>query len=507
MAHTFALWSLIWQSSPYLLTTGLILIVLHTAYTFIYNIFFHPLRSFPGPKLAAATSLYYATWSMRGKRHTLDEQLHAKYGQVVRIKPNQLSFIGENCWKDIYMHRQGHPQMAKFNRGGANKKGAYSIINAPDDVHARQRKGLSHAFSEKALREQEPLIKLYIDLLVSNMREDAREGRPSNMALYFNWTTFDIVGDLSFAQSFDALRTRTTHPWIKAFFSGLNLFVILSELGNITVLRPIVMLFVLAFRSGTRQKVVREFCDKAVKKRSESGDLDRPDFLGKVLYQNSEKDEKAMMSDEEIRLTFNILMIAGSETTATLLAGCTYLLQRNPKVLEKLNAEVRSAFESEDDITMVKVNTLPYLLAVIEEALRLYPPVPVALSRVTPPEGTTICGYHVPGKVVVGIPQWAAGVSPEHFVDSHEFIPERFLPNKDEKFNDDRKAVLQPFSAGPRNCLGRNLAYAEMKLILARIIFNFDLQLVDKELKWMEQQKVYVLWQKPELMVKVNERA
>jgi hypothetical protein len=62
------------------------------------------------------------------------------------------------------------------------------------------------------LREQEPLIKSYIDVLISNMREDAREGRASDVVLYFNWTAFDIVGDLSFAQSFDALKTRTTHP-------------------------------------------------------------------------------------------------------------------------------------------------------------------------------------------------------------------------------------------------------------------------------------------------------
>jgi len=96
--------------------------------------------------------MYHAVWVILGKKHILDEKLHAKYGEVVRIKPNQLSFIGEEAWRGIYMHRQGQPQMAKWGRGGANDKGAYSIINAPDDIHARQRKSLSHAFSEKAAR-------------------------------------------------------------------------------------------------------------------------------------------------------------------------------------------------------------------------------------------------------------------------------------------------------------------------------------------------------------------
>jgi hypothetical protein len=88
---------------------------------------------------------------MLGKKHILDEKLHAKYGEVVRIKPNQLSFTGEEAWRDIYMHRQGQPQMAKWGRGSSNDKGVYSIINAPDDIHARQRKSLSHAFSERAV--------------------------------------------------------------------------------------------------------------------------------------------------------------------------------------------------------------------------------------------------------------------------------------------------------------------------------------------------------------------
>jgi cytochrome P450 len=203
------------------------------------------------------------------------------------------------------------------------------------------------------LREQEPLIKSYIDMLMSNMREDAREGRPSDVVLYFNWTAFDIVGDLSFAQSFDALKTRTTHPWIKALFSRLEMRIILSELIHLS---PFRLLIFLAIRiRAKRGRKVDDFCRAAVKKRRQAGDLDRPDFLGKVMQQNAERDDKATMSDEEINLTFNLIMIAGSETTATLLAGSTFLLLKNPDVLEKLKAEVRTSFNTEDDINMVTV--------------------------------------------------------------------------------------------------------------------------------------------------------
>jgi cytochrome P450 len=235
--------------------------------------------------------------------------------------------------------------------------------------------------------------------MMSNMRDDAKEGRPSDMVLYLNWITFDIIGDLSFAQSFDALQTRTTHPWIAGFFSSLKISVILSELASIPVLRPLLLALVIPMKFSGRNKLLRSYCGEKIAKRIEMGELDRPDFLGKVLAQNEKHDENSYLSNEEINATFNILMIAGSETTATVLAGCIFLLQTNPEVLSKLKAEVRGAFEDEDKITVPSVNKLPYLLAVLEEALRLYPPVPVSLPRVTPPAGATVCGYFVPGGV------------------------------------------------------------------------------------------------------------
>ena len=87
---------------------------------------------------------------MRGRRLKFSKKLHAQYGEVVRTRPNELSFIGDNAWKDIYMHRQGHKQMQKAGIP-VNQNKTHSIIIAPDDVHARQRRLLSHAFSERAV--------------------------------------------------------------------------------------------------------------------------------------------------------------------------------------------------------------------------------------------------------------------------------------------------------------------------------------------------------------------
>jgi cytochrome P450 len=94
-----------------------------------------------------------------------------------------------------------------------------------------------------------------------------------------------------------------------------------------------------------------------------------------------------------------VLTIAGSETTATALTGATYFLAKDSSVMAKLASEIRSKFEQETDIDLLGVSKLPYLKAVTEEALRMYPPGPNAQPRITPPEGSLILGEHVPGNV------------------------------------------------------------------------------------------------------------
>lgn len=94
-----------------------------------------------------------------------------------------------------------------------------------------------------------------------------------------------------------------------------------------------------------------------------------------------------------------ILIIGGSETTATLLSGVTHLLLRNPPTLEKLTQEVRLTFKREEEINFSSVSNLTYMLACLDEALRMYPPVPGGLPRVVPTGGATICDYFVPENV------------------------------------------------------------------------------------------------------------
>ena len=113
-----------------------------------------------------------------------------------------------------------------------------------------------------------------------------------------------------------------------------------------------------------------------------------------------EKREELGISDWGLAAHAQALIIAGSETSATVLSGLTYWLCRTPDVYEKLKREVRSRFKSSEEITSTSA-TFPYLTAVIHETLRIYPPVPIGMPRITPKGGGMVAGVWVPGGVCV----------------------------------------------------------------------------------------------------------
>jgi cytochrome P450 len=158
------------------------------------------------------------------------------------------------------------------------------------------------------------------------------------------------------------------------------------------------------------------------------------------------------MTKEEIIPTFAILLVAGSETTGTMLSATTFLLCKHPEIYSKLTNEIRTSFASEDEITMVSVNKLKYQLAVLEEALRIFPPAPSGGPRTVPPEGGNISGRWVPGGTQVKVPWYSLHRVTANWRDADSFVPERWLG--DEKYKADNRGAFAPFSVGPRNCIG-----------------------------------------------------
>lgn len=208
---------------------------------------------------------------------------------------------------------------------------------------------------------------------------------------------------------------------------------------------------------------------------------------------------------------FTTHSVAGSETTATFLVGATYLLLSNPTTYTKLVSEIRSVFPSYSSInyetTSHNLHNLPYLVGVIEEGLRMFPPAPGAFPREAPAEGAYLDDVYIPPGVEVYGCSRSLTRSPEYWHKPDSFIPERWLdPTPPEHKNDVREAS-NPFSLGPRGCIGKNLAYMEMRLILCKVLYKYDLELDPGSEGWMEKQKMYALWEKKPMFVKFKERS
>ena len=147
----------------------------------------------------------------------------------------------------------------------------------------------------------------------------------------------------------------------------------------------------------------------------------------------------------------------GSETTATLLSRALYHLATHPHPLRVLLSELHTAFPPGSFVTFSAVQNLPYLNAVLEESLRIYPPSAFPQARVVPLEGAVVCGEVLPPGTSVGVATLAAATSARNFRRAGEFKPERWLDAGEEGKEwdgDDRKA-MQPFLVGPRSCIGR----------------------------------------------------
>ncbi|KAH3951533.1 hypothetical protein HBI56_084010 [Parastagonospora nodorum] len=167
-----------------------ILPVLYYTTVIVYRLFFHPLAKVPGPKLLAISSL------PRGIRHNLYglwfkdvAVLHEKYGRVVRVGPDEIAVDGDPGWEDVFAFRkQGKNDFARdpaFFNSATDGTVESSLFLTDRAGHSRQRRILSHAFSQNAMYEQEPLIKHYVDLFISRISDFAASGTATDIVKWF----------------------------------------------------------------------------------------------------------------------------------------------------------------------------------------------------------------------------------------------------------------------------------------------------------------------------------
>ncbi|KAI1464312.1 cytochrome P450 [Daldinia caldariorum] len=494
-----------------------------------YNCSLHPLANFPGPRLWAASRLPYALRLWQGRLHEHIKRLHDQYGPVVRIAPDELSFTDNAAWQDIYcggVANKGFPKHGAYR----NAQTFESLFDASDDNHTRLRRLLKNDFfSLRAARRQERIVQEYAGRLIAQLRNhhcsdssdssDDTKKHPADLREWYNFATFDIIGRVTLSEDFGCLDGRAYHPWILMVVTHFKLSALLMCLRFYPPLPSLLSRLAPARLLCLRDQfisLIREKVGRRVQRTLPPG----------------EEDFVTASHLSELEANSILLLLAGSETIATSLLSATHLLCENPTIMRRLAAEIRSTV-SESDITYENTTSnMPYLNAVLRETHRLCPPLANGPARVVDGNGAVIAGHFVPPGTSVGVTQYAANRSSTNFTDPDEFLPERWLSPelaakyttgfgqktcKYAKCGTDVREVVRPFSAGGRDCLGQNLAWVEFRVLLARMIWNFDFEVYcgdgDRSdngtasrpsafRKWTDQ-KAMMLWHKESYPVRL----
>ncbi|CCC11186.1 unnamed protein product [Sordaria macrospora k-hell] len=450
----------------------------------LYNLYLHPLRHYPGPRLHAAFHFSYALTYLSGRSNAVMHNLHERYGPILRVAPNILSYTDSDAYRDIRGHRkQGTGQ------------------NPTDQT----------GFSAKSMQEQEPVIRQHVDLFISKLKDIATSQHEDNLGTldivsWFNFVIFDLIGALSFGESLGCLEHSRLHPWVQAVFDATNMYgkrMMVKWYSPSSILTAWIGWIIGLSAPHSKQQ---DFAARKVEKRLAMEDpASRMDFVDAMYRAEFEgEDGLKKVLREEIVFNMRLIMLAGSESTATALTGTVFLLATHGDVQRRLAGDVRGLFEREGEIDIWSAQRVKYLGAVLSEAMRVLPPASLSMPRFCQEGGDVICGRWVPAGVTLEIWPMAVTHSSRNFAKPDEFIPERWMDDgeRDPIFENDKAEALKPFSYGPRDCIGKSLANVEMRLILARMLWNFDISLADEKGKtWAKDMLGWNLWLKYPLNV------
>ncbi|KAI0528278.1 cytochrome P450 [Xylaria bambusicola] len=428
----------------------------------IYRLAFHPLRRFPGPVGCKISSAWFATYLRRQDAFRQLAALHNKHGNFLRVGSNDLSIVHPKAVQIIY------------GQGTKCRKADWYDLTYPrvslqstrnDALHSRWRRVWSTAFGDRHLRDYEERMIQYRARLIKVLEESA--GQSLDMTRWFANYSFDVMGELAFGRSFDMLETSVEHETIKLLTAGS------AALGSKL---PMWFFRIMIGIPGAASSwwSFLEYCIAQLDNRIQrKGEGDKKDILSSLLQPFNGNDPKGF-DRGLLEGDTQLIIVAGSDTSSTTLATIFRYLAQYPHHIGLLRSELDPLHRNElGDYNFIELSNLKHLNGVINEALRLFPPVPTILPRLTPPEGLDIDGTFIPGNTTVFCPQFVISRGSESYVSPNDFIPERWY-SQPELIRD--SSGYAPFSTGNYGCVGRSLALLNIRLVVARIVADFDIR-------------------------------
>ncbi|TGJ79166.1 hypothetical protein E0Z10_g9599 [Xylaria hypoxylon] len=435
----------------------------------IYRKYFHRLRHFPGPPLAAITKLWHVWKVLDGKNHLLLDELFKNYGSVIRTGPEELTIINAAI-----------PHIIDGQKGQFTKATFYDIflpnltITAARNVddHDARRRIWERGFSPKSLTVYEERIIHYAELLSTQIENLVYEGDSINnckgaiinITDWISWFSFDVMGEFAFSRSFRMLQDRKWHSKIRLLVDGL---------GAVGAVSPVPWLAQLGMSIRPRMFLAkdwlsllqwcRECMDERLQMKGERSDVSHW-LVDAYIKNGSQQADRAWLDGDAATV-----IVAGSGTVSVVLTFAFYHLARDPPQRDRLFKEIKDI----DIYDRSQLQNCTNLNAFINETLRLYPPVPTGGNRTTPPTGVTINNEYIPGGVTIVAPKYSIHRLESSYASADHFIPERWTTRQD-MVKDNRG--FAPFSLGKFGCIGKSLAMIEMRFVIALLLKKFKIE-------------------------------
>ncbi|KAI0265040.1 cytochrome P450 [Gloeopeniophorella convolvens] len=446
----------------------------------LYNVHLHPLARFPGPPAAAYTKLWLAYMEV-WKGVDLAElrfQLHEKYGDIVRISPNELHFSNPSVYREIYNLRN------KWDKDDGLYRAADldSFFGSSQYPEVKMRRAVSNPFFSKyAIFKMQHLVHERDQNLAGKSVCYVKDGKSSDLYLGFKCFSADAISLCYFGACFEQTSMpEFNSPLLILLEESLPSYSIRKYLNAVVWLvrnfsdHPLMVIFPPSIRSMCSFYKIVDYQTKKIVRDQQQLKKTPPATLSPKLLTPEVRRRRRSITAKEVLRESQVLLCAGSShVVGSALMTATYHLLQNPEMHQRLFGELLTAWPDLDHSPRYEaLERLPFLTAIVKETLRLAPTMPVGLARVIPREGATVSGIRIPGGTVVSQSALFVHLSEDIFVLADDFMPERWLGPDAASLN----RFLVAFSTGPRSCQGINLAYCELYLGLAHLFRRFDLR-------------------------------
>ncbi|KAJ5417304.1 uncharacterized protein N7487_000854 [Penicillium crustosum] len=453
------------------------------------------LRQFRGPSWTGISNWPHSIAILGGNCHEWYAEVNNKHGPIARVAPRVLITSSPEVWMHVN-NKPGYKRSDWYYRATRIEYRRDNIFSQTDNAkHEKRRKQMAPGYSGRENTQLEgsvdERVQDFLNLIRSKYISSDRQVIPMDLAKKVQFLSLDVISSIGLGKAFGMLRSdRDVDNYLQSSEEGLAIGNTFLGMGFAWITQmPFIGRFIApSAKDNNGFGKMMAVCFRLVDERAANSAEEKSDMLASFMRHGLAGDELRTEALEQI--------LAGSETTASAIRGTLLYIMTNPRVYFKLQQEVDDAVHrglapsmSEGLVTAAQAKGLPYLQAVIREALRLWPPVANIFSRDVPAGGDTVVvdgeSVFLPGGACVGYSAYAMHQSEKIYGnDAHVFRPERWLESDSVKLAAMVRTNDLTFGHGKFQCLGKVVGQMEIGKTVFELLRNFDMALINPTHPW-----------------------